>query len=1157
MLNQKNLKRITILILIISLIYATVYPTIFGLISYAQESEETAQKEETKLLEIEVSDFSKNNMQEKTTAYQEKLTLIPTEYADAKSIEISDNQTTIENKKEDTAENVEEAQEAEQQTIDNTKIFYISTRIDKLQILEAFQTGGNLEITYKTEEISENEEKVENENQEVEKWEIEAKAGKAIIDRETDTDENGFVTVIYPQNTTSISIKLTTDISKVEKFEIINNKAIDKVEDVDAIDTLKTAKELIVEKENEQVSMQEELVSPIYYTRTFAELGIDKNKLATGVENKVSFTITLHTENGMFDLYKNPTFVMELPREIENINIDEAIVLNNTCFEDSSIDIGENNDGKKSIIIKLVGTQTEYTNSIQENTQIVINARIKAKGFNPTILEQVNLYYQNENVTTYNGIEKQEKGNQSIAIELASNNEVMVESKTIFGDKSISSRDSQETIIIEPNTYESVAIIGTIINNVGTDMQNVKILGTATNIGQLSGVDKVYYTENPDANVNLEEVNNGWSEEYTANAKKYLIVLDELKQAQTVSFGYYMTLTQNIEEDITHEAKFEVYNNENMVINVARTEFLQEAQKPNTYVDNSIKADIIFNNTSEIEVKDFMEFGVNVENVSEEDINDLSINLSIPENFEKAITILTVNGEEKKDQIIYENNELKVKDLNLPKHENATLGIRVRVNEINSNVQKVNATVNYGQNQIELFDRLNMIEKSPIETTITSDKVGKTLMPKEEIEYKITAKNTGKSHANIDIETAISEFMNITKITTINVNTGKTKVISGTNLKSGISMIDIEPNETIEIYIKGRVKELEKDSNIDMYVTIKGEKVETTTTNIISNNACANTKKADMTSTQSNMETNIIKGIAWIDENENGQKDDGEIVLVGIQAVLMDTKTSAEVARKTTNSKGEYVFKDIPEGSYIVQFHYNKDNFGVTDYTKKGDSNSSSSNVVSTTQSKETIAKTEVIKLQKGETDYANAGFVMNKRFDFSIKNQLIKLTANGEQGTKTLDLKENNNTKIEIEEKYLKNSLILMEYEITVENTGEVEGYANLIDNQIPEGMKFNSELNTDWYEGENGTIYSVALANKVLKPGEVATLKLVLIKDYQISSKYTYIINTTILRDSSNAYLINDKEEENNKSISEYTIETISEYTIETISDKEGGRK
>ena len=96
---------------------------------------------------------------------------------------------------------------------------------------------------------------------------------------------------------------------------------------------------------------------------------------------------------------------------------------------------------------------------------------------------------------------------------------------------------------------------------------------------------------------------------------------------------------------------------------------------------------------------------------------------------------------------------------------------------------------------------------------------------------------------------------------------------------------------------------------------------------------------------------------------------------------------------------------------------------------------------------------------------------------------------------------------------------------------------------------MKFSSELNTDWYEGENGTVYSVALANKTLKPGETETLKLVLIKDDQISNKYTNITNTTTIIDSSNAYLINDKEEENNKAITE--------YTIETISDKEGGRK
>ena len=77
---------------------------------------------------------------------------------------------------------------------------------------------------------------------------------------------------------------------------------------------------------------------------------------------------------------------------------------------------------------------------------------------------------------------------------------------------------------------------------------------------------------------------------------------------------------------------------------------------------------------------------------------------------------------------------------------------------------------------------------------------------------------------------------------------------------------------------------------------------------------------------------------------------------------------------------------------------------------------------------------------------------------------------------------------------KYAKNAVIVAQYEITVSNIGEVEGSVYLVSDKLPEGMKFSSELNTDWYEGEDENIYSVALSSKKIKPGEQEKLKIVL---------------------------------------------------------------
>ena len=60
-----------------------------------------------------------------------------------------------------------------------------------------------------------------------------------------------------------------------------------------------------------------------------------------------------------------------------------------------------------------------------------------------------------------------------------------------------------------------------------------------------------------------------------------------------------------------------------------------------------------------------------------------------------------------------------------------------------------------------------------------------------------------------------------------------------------------------------------------------------------------------------------------------------------------------------------------------------------------------------------------------------------------------------------------------------------------------------------MPEGMTFNSSLeaNSDWYTGSDGNLYSTALANRELKTGESATLKLVLTK--QMTTENTGLVN------------------------------------------------
>ena len=108
------------------------------------------------------------------------------------------------------------------------------------------------------------------------------------------------------------SLVETAEKEKTEKIELVNNKFIEIVSDLDMIQIIKTTKQVDFENNNELISNTETTTKNIYYSKTLAELGVDKTQITTGVENKISFTITLHTDRVIYDLYKNPYFAIEL-----------------------------------------------------------------------------------------------------------------------------------------------------------------------------------------------------------------------------------------------------------------------------------------------------------------------------------------------------------------------------------------------------------------------------------------------------------------------------------------------------------------------------------------------------------------------------------------------------------------------------------------------------------------------------------------------------------------------------------------------------------------------------------------------------------------------------------------------------------------------------
>ena len=143
--------------------------------------------------------------------------------------------------------------------------------------------------------------------------------------------------------------------------------------------------------------------------------------------------------------------------------------------------------------------------------------------------------------------------------------------------------------------------------------------------------------------------------------------------------------------------------------------------------------------------------------------------------------------------------------------------------------------------------------------------------------------------------------------------------------------------------------------------------------------------------------------------------------------------------------------------------------------------------------------------------------------FDLSLIQYLNKVTVENAEGITTYEYTDTNFAKVEIHSKHMNGSKVTLEYKMIVKNQGTIPGYARKIVNYKPEGLEFNQDLNKDWYVGDDGNIYSVALINKLLNPGESAELTIILTKQMTNEDGGT-IKNTMEIYEASNDENVED---------------------------------
>ena len=256
---------------------------------------------------------------------------------------------------------------------------------------------------------------------------------------------------------------------------------------------------------------------------------------------------------------------------------------------------------------------------------------------------------------------------------------------------------------------------------------------------------------------------------------------------------------------------------------------------------------------------------------------------------------------------------------------------------------------------------------------------------------------------------------------------------------------------------------------------------------------------------------NIISGIAWLDKNQDGERNDNEELLGEIEVRLLNKQTNEVIAKTKTLSNGEYSFTGLDKGEYLVVALYDSYKYELTEYQKPAVSQSTNSDFIDVKMdidgTERQVAISDTIRIINSNARNIDLGLLNSFKSDLKLDKYVSAITVSYGNSVNTYNYTNSKLAKVEIPAKNLSDAAVIIEYKIVVTNEGAISNYVKKIVDYIPSGMKFNSELNKDWYQSTNGDIYNSSLANELLKSGESKEVTLTLTR--QMTDDNTGIVN------------------------------------------------
>ena len=947
-------------------------------------------------------------------------------------------------------------------------------------------------------------------------------------------------------------------------------------------------------------------------TQEKISMELSATQLTNKVQNELTITGVLERDSNDDPLYENPVVTFEFPNEVEKVVINDVKLLYDSELKLGEYTVENNENGNKVIKIPFIGKQTKYqTDEISKGTNIIVSVNVLLKQDISTKNSKIKMTCSGAlDSSKIQSCEKEIKlvnpseitttsilADNNITGEIKTVNGIEVNTKALLGNTEL--KQGANVYSNEIIKYEI-----TLTNTTEDAINNVKILGNIPEGTVFVDYDEdafsfwnLTYTmlepKTPDSNgVYWQDDTYQYVTDETVKTKE--IFVGTLQKSETKKYSY------EVKVNTTSQIKIDTNIDLSLNDNVIYTYNISNQANP---ADFEVRMRQYQSRTE----KNEFSYDVIVKNLTDQNKSGV-ITIDIPNNVEitKVDTQRLLRDEDAEYEI--KDNKLIIKANDIETKYFKAFSIYTKVNiteETISNKYAIGLDADFTCSNVEYRSNQSIATggMEAVKITQYSETSGEKIKEFKEITYTYEIENLGYvidewgGYSSIIFEDYIPNELKIesveynnfdvkkegkfseTKYTITNENKklGNVEIAEangGDNSKSARLKINlnIKNNEKITIKIKTKVRPFDTDKNnveIANSAMVSGDGLKTKQSNIIQNTLVrpkttniitidpdgnivdggdTPTPTPTPTPSENTKAKYSISGLVWIDENENGQRDNEEKAKEGVEVLLYDvtskkfvTDEKGKTLTKQTDKDGKYTFTNIYLGQYYVIFKYDTDTYNITEY-QKSDVDSSQNNDAIEKYARifnetRTIGMTNTINLNSYRNNI-DLGLVEKKNFDLKIEQFIQKVTVTNKKESKEYTYNNKKLAKIAIHSKQFVGSTVVVEYKLKITNVGDLAGKVYEIVDEIPSKMDFHSELNSGWTKSIGYTISNISFANTEINPGESIEATVILSKTLGDQDAGTYT-NITKIETSESSKHTSDLNTENDIDKIELIIE------------------